>query len=418
MKQIVSCCVCSVVASLATVWLVSDSSLTSMAQAQSVSGQSGQGRSVGPAFGGPTNSQRQAPLNSSTRQRNSAPATLTAPRVYNRDGLTPDEAANVYVYDRNTKSVANITTKSVRSDGFFLLDEVSEGNGSGSVLDKKGHILTNYHVIEGARQVKVTLYDGESYDAKFVGADPINDTAVLRVTAPAEVLHPISIGDSSALRVGMRVFAIGNPFGLERTMSTGIISSLNRSLQVTENRSIKSMIQIDAAINPGNSGGPLLDSHGRLIGMNTAIASRTGQNSGVGFAIPIGLISRVVPQLIRHGKVIRPDIGIQQVYETEAGLRITRLTKDGPAERAGLKGPRIERQSRAGWLIERVDRSAADLIVAVDGEKILTADDFLTRIEEQQPGDTVTVTVLRDNRRVDIPVRLGGGIDESNSRTR
>jgi S1-C subfamily serine protease len=360
MKQMVCCSVCAVCASVFTLWM-SDSNGRSIANAQGV---------------------QVRPQTPPALLRPSTPAKKTAlPKIYNADGLTPDEAASVYIYERNTKSVANITTRSVRSDGFFLFDEVSKGTGSGSVLDKQGHVLTNYHVIEDAREVKVTLYDGKTYDARLVGGDPINDTAVLRVTAPSDVLHPIAIGDSGNLRVGMHVYAIGNPFGLERTMSTGIISSLNRSLRVTASRSIKSMIQIDAAINPGNSGGPLLDSHGRLIGMNTAIASRTGQSSGVGFAIPVNLISRVVPQLIRHGRVIRPEIGIQRVYETEAGLLITRLTPNGPADQAGLKGPQVVRQRRAGWMFERVDRSAADLIIAVDEVKTATVDDFLSRIE-------------------------------------
>ena len=197
---------------------------------------------------------------------------------FNADGLTPDEAVGVAVYDRNNKGVVNITTKSVNS--ILVWDVSSEGSGSGSVLDREGHILTNFHVIEEAQEVGVTLFDGKTYDAKFVGADPNNDIAIIKVDAPRDVLFPIEVGDSAEMRVGMRVFAIGNPFGLERTMTTGIVSSLNRSLQVRGTRSIKSIIQIDAAVNPGNSGGPLLNAHGRLIGMNTAIASRTGQNAG------------------------------------------------------------------------------------------------------------------------------------------
>jgi S1-C subfamily serine protease len=191
-------------------------------------------------------------------------------------------------------------------------------------------------------------------------------------------------------------------------MTIGVISSLNRSLQIHENRTIKSIIQIDAAINPGNSGGPLLDSHGRLIGINTAIASRTGQSSGVGFAIPVNLITRVVPQLIQHGRVIRPEIGIQRVYETDAGLLIERLKPNGPAEQAGLQGPRIVRQRRGFVILERIDRTAADLIVAVDGQPTKTADEFLSYIEAKKPGDTVEVTVIRNNRKIPISVQLGG----------
>jgi S1-C subfamily serine protease len=206
----------------------------------------------------------------------------------------------------------------------------------------------------------------------------------------------------------MRVFAIGNPFGLERTLTTGVISSLNRSLQIRGNRTVKSIIQIDAAINPGNSGGPLLDTHGRLIGLNTAIASKTGQSSGVGFAIPVNLASRVVPQLITHGRVIRPDVGIHRVYEAERGLLITQLVPGGPAEQAGLRGPRIIRKKGGPFVFERWDVSAADLIVAVDGEDVQTWDDFLSVVERKRPGDRIVVTVLREGRRVDIPLVLGG----------
>lgn len=321
------------------------------------------------------------------------------------DGLTPEEQINVNVYERVNKCVANITTKSVNSRGFFS-ETAAEGAGSGSVIDKAGHILTNYHVVEGTREVSVTLFDGKTYDAEFVGADPINDVAIIKIEAPAEVLVPVSFGDSANLRVGMKVFAIGNPFGLERTLTTGIISSLNRSLQIRGDRTIKSIIQIDAAINPGNSGGPLADSHGRLIGMNTAIASATGQSAGVGFAIPISLISRIVPQLIQKGKVIRPEIGIARVYQTEHGLLVAQLTPGGPAEKAGMKGPQVIRKRRGPFVVEQVERNKADLIVEVDNNPIKTADDFLTIIESKNPGDAVVLTVIRDGKETRVAVRL------------
>jgi len=325
---------------------------------------------------------------------------------YNAEDLTDDETVNIFVYERNNRGVVNITTKTVRNDGLFLLESNSEGAGSGAIIDRQGHVLTNFHVVEDAKQVKVTLYDGKTYPARLVGADPVNDTAVIRIDAPENSLFPIEIGDSRNLRVGMKVFAIGNPFGLERTMTTGIISSLNRSLQVTRERSIKSIIQVDAAVNPGNSGGPLLDAHGRLIGVNTAIASKTGQNSGIGFAIPSNLIARVVPQLIQHGRVIRPDAGIQRVYETDDGLLITRMAPDGPAEQAGLRGPRVTRERRGPLVIERTDRSAADLIIAVDDQPIDNVDDFLGYIEAKRPGDQVVLTIVREATTVKIPVRL------------
>lgn len=340
-----------------------------------------------------------------------------AMHMYTPEGITIEEAVSVDVYDRVNKGVAHIMSKSSRPEGFFNLDVHTEGNGSGSVIDKAGHILTNYHVIENAREVSVSLYDGRSFNAEFVGADPINDVAIIKIDAPPEVLHPVEFGDSALLRVGMKVFAIGNPFGLERTMTTGIISSLNRSLQLRENRTIKSIIQIDAAVNPGNSGGPLLDSHGRLIGMNTAIASNTGQSAGVGFAIPANLVKRTVGQLLRHGRVIRPEIGIQQVFQTDRGLLIVRLTPGGPAEQAGLKGPRVV-QKRLGPLgvLRQTDHSVADLIVGVDGQEVETADDFLSYIEEKRPGDQIQVNVIRDGQEMTVPVILGGDDPEARPR--
>lgn len=327
--------------------------------------------------------------------------------------LTPEERVSVLVYENCNRAVVNINTRGYRATRFFFLEVPAEGAGSGIVLDKKGHVLTNYHVVEDAQEIDVTLFDGRSYRAALVGSDPPTDVAVLRIEAPIESLFPVVMGDSTRLRVGQRVYAIGNPFGLERTLTTGIVSSLNRTLPSRSGRTIKSIIQIDAAINPGNSGGPLLDTRGRLIGMNTAIASRTGQNAGVGFAIPAHVIARVVPQLISEGRVTRPEVGIVQVYQTEQGLLIATLVPGGPAERAGLRGPRVVRERRRQgpflYEYETIDRSAADLIIAVDGQPTLTADDFLSAIEAHRPGDTVTITVIREGRRVDVPVTLGRG---------
>jgi S1-C subfamily serine protease len=282
----------------------------------------------------------------------------------------------------------------------------AEGTGSGSILDKAGHIVTNFHVIADASDVVVTAHDGKQYDAVFVGADPENDIAVIRIKAPPEVLYPVALGDSSRLRVGMKCFAIGNPFGLERTLTTGTISSIDRSLQV-RSRSIKQIIQIDAAINPGNSGGPLIDTHGRLIGINTAIASKTGQSAGVGFAIPANLVARVVTELIRHGKVIRPEVGVQ-LLKTERGLLVAQLQPGGPAERAGLRGPRITRRGTSLLGVTRIDYSAADIVLAVDGEEVKSQDDFLNAIERKRPNDQVELTVLRDGKRINLSVTLGG----------
>lgn len=326
--------------------------------------------------------------------------------------FTPEERTNILVYEKTNRSVVHITTRASQRELLFL-EVPAEGTGSGSVLDKQGHILTNYHVVEGAQQIRVTLHTGDSYEAVVIGHDPPNDMAVLRIDAPAEDLVPIELGDSSRLRVGQIVYAIGNPFGLERTMTTGIISSLNRSLPSRGHRTMKSIIQIDAALNRGNSGGPLLDTRGRLIGMNTAIASSTGENTGVGFAIPVDTIKRVVPQLITTGKVIRASAGILRVALTERGLQIATLEPDGPAERAGLRGFRVvrEQRRRGPFLYEerRIDRSQADIIVAVDGEKATTPDAFLSLIERHLPGEQAIITVLRGGKLVDVPVTLGAG---------
>jgi S1-C subfamily serine protease len=323
--------------------------------------------------------------------------------------LTAEERINVSVYEAVNRSVVNISTKVQRTDVWALFDGSTEGAGSGSVLDTAGHVLTNYHVVDGAREIEVTLHDGKNYDAKVVGKDESNDVAVLQIDAPATSLIPVTLGESRYLRVGQRVYAIGNPFGLERTLTTGIISSVDRSLPTRNRRIIKSIIQIDAAINPGNSGGPLLDTHGRLIGMNTAIASATGQNSGVGFAIPVAVIARVVPQLIERGRVIRPDSGISRVLQTEDGLVIATMTPSGPAEQAGLHGFRLVRKKKGGifnYEAVSLDREGADKIVAVNGDKIITAADFLAVVESHQPGEEVTLTVIREGQELQVPLRL------------
>ena len=366
------------------------------------------GERAGPTFPADAAKQSAAPKNLGLPPHREGPHLEGTGSPLAPDEFSQDEQVNIAVYENVNRSVVNITTRGARTEGFFLMEVPTEGAGSGSILDKSGHIVTNNHVIDGARQVMVTLFDGKSYEARFVGADTINDVAVIKVDAPADMLHPVVFGDSRRLRVGMRVFAIGNPFGLERTLTTGIISSLNRSVQIHEHRTVKSIIQIDAAINPGNSGGPLLDSHSRLIGMNTAIATKTGQSAGVGFAIPAGLIARIVPQLIEKGHVVRPEVGIAKVFETEHGLLIERLIPGGPAERAGLQGPRNVTRRRGPFVVESVDRSTADLIVAVDGKKVTNADDFLGIIEAKEPGNQVSLTIVRKGKEMQVQVVLGG----------
>jgi S1-C subfamily serine protease len=324
--------------------------------------------------------------------------------------FTAEEQTKIAVYEAGNRSAVNINTKATVAAGFFLLEVPSEGAGSGVVLDGQGHILTNFHVVEGAREIHVLLHDGSDHEARVVGVDPATDVAVLRIDAPASSLQPTVFGTSHDLRVGQRVYAIGNPFGLERTLTTGIISSLNRSLPTKTGRTIKSIIQTDAAINPGNSGGPLLDRTGLLVGMTTAIASRTGQSSGVGFAIPVGTLRRIVPQLIARGRVVRPDAGIARVYQSETGLLVAAVSPDGPAERAGIRGFRVvrERRRQGPFMVdsERVDRSGADLIVAVEGEPVKTADDFLSAVESRNPGDKVLIRVRREGHELDVPVVL------------
>jgi S1-C subfamily serine protease len=323
---------------------------------------------------------------------------------------SPEELINMNVYEACNRGVVNISTTLVRPTSFFT-ETAFEGSGSGAIIDRQGHLTTNYHVIEGARDINVTLYTGDSYPAILVGADPDNDIAVLKISAPEEQLFPIPIGESSSLRVGQHIIAIGNPFGYERTMSTGIISSLNRLITSKTKRKIRSIIQVDAALNQGNSGGPLLNSRGQMIGINTAIATSTGDNAGIGFAIPANTIARVVPQLIQHGRVSRPAIGIIHAIETRDGLLIQKITPGGPAERAGLKGPRVSRRKfRNGPLLfeqDSIDQSSADLIVAIDGQSVKTGDDLLVHIETKKAGEVVRLTIVREGRRMEVPVTLG-----------
>ncbi|TWT38118.1 putative serine protease HtrA [Posidoniimonas corsicana] len=325
--------------------------------------------------------------------------------------LTPEELANIRVYEVAQRAVVNITTSTLQADMFFRVQH-GKGSGSGSIIDRQGHILTNNHVIEDAQEIQVTLFNGETYDAQLIGADSEYDMAVLKIDAPADRLSPIEMGESDTLRVGQKAYAVGNPFGLEGTLTTGIISSLNRSLPSrVRNRTMTSMIQTDAAMNPGNSGGPLLDTSARMIGMNVAIASKIGQNSGVGFAIPVNRVRRFLPDLIEHGKVVRPDHGIIELAVTPNGLTIARVRPDGPADRAGLRGFRIVRRERrqgaVRYIDTRIDRSYADSIVSIDGTPVRTAQEFLSIVDRCSPGQEVTVTVIREGRRQDVQLRLG-----------
>ncbi len=320
-------------------------------------------------------------------------------------GLTPEERVNVTVYDNCHRSVVHIETRG-DSDSFLARIVANEGSGSGCVWDRHGHILTNYHVIKGAKQLLVTLHDGTQYDAVLVGSDVAGDIAVLKIDAEGDELWPTKPGRSEKLRVGQRVFALGSPLGLEQTMTVGIVSSINRTIPSLSKRMMKSIIQIDAALNRGNSGGPLMNSRGELIGMNTAIASRIGENSGIGFAIPSATILRIVPQLIQFGKVRRPSIGIESIAETSKGLLIVTLEPNGPATLAGVKAASITRRRTVlGELIRR-DYSTADILTEIDGQPIRSADDLLATVESRKAGDSVLVTLRRGDDTLRLPIRL------------
>ncbi len=318
----------------------------------------------------------------------------------------PDEQVNIQVYANSNRGVVNITT-AASSVGLFGDESTTGGSGSGFVIDGQGHILTNYHVVEGADTVQVTLGDGSTHEARVVGTDASNDVAVIQIEVAAELLVPIRLGDSSGLLVGQKVLALGNPFGLERTLTTGIISSLDRSIKAKNGRTIKGIIQTDAAINPGNSGGPLLNSKGEVIGMNTAILSQVGQSSGIGFTVPINAIKRILRPLIEEGHVTRADLGLTRVYRTADGLLVLGLVEGGAAEAAGLKPIQVKRYRFGGFITTRPDPESADLIVAIDGKPVKTYEDLLTEVEAHSPGDKVVVTVIRKGKKVEVPVKLG-----------
>lgn len=317
----------------------------------------------------------------------------------------PDEAVNIRVYEADNRGVVNITN--VSSAGRFLDEEGGGGSGSGFVLDDAGNILTNFHVISGAESLEVTLYDGSTHPAELVGLDPSNDVAVVRIAVPKEKLVPLALGDSAKLQVGQKVLALGNPFGLQRTLTTGIVSSLDRSIRAKNGRTIKGIIQTDAAINPGNSGGPLLNARGEVIGVNTAILSQVGQSSGIGFAVPINTIKRILRPLIEKGRVVRPDLGLKQVYATDQGIYILDLVEGGAADRAGLKPLEIVIERYGRMYRRRPDPESADRIVAVDGEPVRTLDELLSEIESHAPGETAKLRVIREGRERDVDVTLG-----------
>ena len=335
-----------------------------------------------------------------------AASALPTRPVTPRGPLDADEASVVNLFKGATGSVVYITNIALARDAYWLNEaEYPQGAGSGFLWDEDGHVVTNFHVISNADVAEVTLSDHSTWKARFVGAAPDKDIAVLRIEAPKAKLRPIPLGTSKDLQVGQRVYAIGNPFGLDQTLTTGIISALGREIQSITRRPISGVIQTDAAINPGNSGGPLLDSAGRLIGVNTAIYSPSGASSGVGFAVPADVVAAIVPQLIKHGKVVRPGFGINIADDSIlrraglAGVLIRDVAAGSAADQAGLLPTRRDRYGRV---------LLGDVIVAVDGKETPDSDDLYRILDAKTVGQTVKVTVLRDGRRREFTVRLQG----------
>ena len=332
----------------------------------------------------------------------SASLTESAPAGITNPTLATDEQNNIEVYKAISPGVVFITSTSFSND-FWEAGERS-GTGSGFVIDAQGHILTNHHVIEGAQRLSVSFGE-KSYPATKVGEDPDTDLAVIKVDAPRDVLKVIPFGDSDNLVVGQKVLAIGNPFGFARTLTTGVISGLQRPIRARNNRQIEGAIQTDASINPGNSGGPLLDSSGRVIGINSQILSPAGGSVGVGFAVPASIAKRIVPQLIKNGAVIRPKLGIvpfnvgnlQIRLPVTEGVGIYQVYPNTSASAAGLRGLT---QTPEG------DVELGDIITSIDGQRVNNSDDLYRILDKHQFNDVVQVEVFRDNRRVKVPVRL------------
>ncbi len=338
-----------------------------------------------------------------------------APReVTPRGALSAEEQSNIDIFEQYKASVVFIST-SERVMDFWTRNvmRVPRGTGSGFIWDDNGHVVTNWHVVSGAAEANVRLADGRDYAASLVGASPAHDLAVLRIRVPADPPAPVPIGTSHDLRVGQKVFAIGNPFGLDWSLTTGIVSALDRSLSGDDGGVIQHLIQTDAAINPGNSGGPLLDSAGRLIGINTAIYSPSGASAGVGFAVPVDTVNRVVPQLIATGRYAPPSLGIEtdDVLSREiarqlgvSGVAIVRVRPDSGAALAGLRGIRVGRRNSI---------APGDVILAVDGKAVGSAALLNARLDDYQVGDTVNLKVWRDGREIEVAATLQRGEGEA-----
>ncbi|HXM49876.1 MAG TPA: trypsin-like peptidase domain-containing protein [Pyrinomonadaceae bacterium] len=335
-------------------------------------------------------------------------ASVSTPTGITDPSLAADEQNNIEVYKAASPGVVYIQSTTMTRDFFGMFSRPVEGAGSGSVIDEQGDILTNYHVIADAEKLTVSFGSGKAYTAKVVGRDPDTDLAVIKLLeTPKESLTVVPLGDSDKLIVGQKVLAIGNPFGLDRTLTTGVISGLQRPIQAQNGRKIEGAIQTDASINPGNSGGPLLDSHGRMIGINSQIESTSGSSAGVGFAIPVNIAKRIVPLLIRDGEIRRPKLGIaprdveslgkQMQLPVSSGVLIVSVQPGSPAANAGLRGVV---QTEDG------DLELGDIIVGIDGEKVDTNDDLYKILDKHKVGDNINVEVFRQSRRTSVPVRL------------
>jgi S1-C subfamily serine protease len=319
------------------------------------------------------------------------------------DKLGADEQSTIDVFSKFSRSVVHITSLETRRDRMTLdVTEIPQGTGSGFVWDLQGHIVTNFHVVQNGDRAAVTLNDNTTYAATIIGRAPDKDIAVLRIDAPPAKLLPLPIGQSSTLKVGQKVLAIGNPFGLDQTLTTGVVSGLGREIKSVTQRSISDVIQTDASINPGNSGGPLLDSSGRLIGINTAIYSPSGANAGIGFAVPVDTVNAIVPQLLKYGKLTRPGLGIKPVPDSNAtqvgidGVVIFTVIPGGAAEKAGLTG--VTRGPGAIML--------GDVIVKIDNIDVHGSNDLYKALDAHKVGDEVDVTVVNDDKRRNVKLTL------------
>jgi S1-C subfamily serine protease len=329
-----------------------------------------------------------------------------------RDGiLTDDESINVRVYRQASPAVANILTKATQYD--FFMDAVPvEGAGSGFVIDPRGYILTNFHVIQEAQSIEVVLGDQSRYPAKVIGADQRNDVALVKIDPKGKSLASLQLGDSSALQVGQKVLAIGNPFGFQSTLTTGVVSALGRTVQTSQTTFIDEAIQTDAAINRGNSGGPLINSHGEVIGINSAIYTPSGTTAGIGFAIPINTAKNIAHDLMTDGRVHTAFLGVETLpvggylagaldLPVQEGLLVETVTANGPAAKGGIRGG--DRTANAGM---RRIYIGGDIIVAIDGQKVANQFDVNILLNHKRPGDKVTVAVYRGGKKIDLPIIL------------